>query len=41
MVRLGFRIERNLHPRPHSNTPDPGVIGFLDNPRHRGTERGR
>ena len=29
MQRLGFRIERNIHPRPFSHTDSPGVIGIL------------
>jgi len=31
MRRLGFRIERNLHPRPSRVSDSPGVIGILDN----------
>jgi RimJ/RimL family protein N-acetyltransferase len=30
MQRLGFRIEKNLHPQPQGNPNIPGVIGILD-----------
>jgi RimJ/RimL family protein N-acetyltransferase len=32
MERLGFRIEKNMHPKPFSHTDSPGVIGFLLRP---------
>lgn len=30
MRRLGFRLQRNLHPRPFLNSDAPGVIGLLE-----------
>jgi len=30
MQRLGFRIEKNLHPQPQGNPDIPGVIGILN-----------